>query len=453
MNKGKSITLLSIIGVLMAVLCFFTFVPFDMGIQRYNAVLGAIETEYDISGGTAYTLTLAEDNINEVDDISDVTDELSERLKTLGYDVFKITAYKDTDSDVKDYDIRIEIKAPTNEYGEADTTTLKSDIDVVAAYGDLKFYGGSSSNPTDEILEDVKVIEDASYVGVSTVSSSTTYQVEIKFSSEAYDYLEEQMEAGSFYLKITLGDTTLFSGSSALSSSYFDGRTIQLSSSSETAAKQLALQIKYGALDYKYDVSNGVTITSPYGADFFLAAIIAVCVILVAAIVFFAIKYRGFGLIAALVSYLFIVIELWMMLLVPGIKMSVGGIVGIVFATVLCVDGLTVIIKRIDEEHAKGKTVKFAVTTGLKRALKPILASGIVCAIASVALYFLSSGTLKGFAITFGIGTAVSLVSTLLFTRMFIALIMPLIKGKSFYKLTPPSDGQKIVDEAVKEGE
>ena len=110
MKKNKSITLLSIIGVIMAVLFFFTFARFEIGIKNYNSVLGAIDTEYDISGGKAFTLTLAKDNLKEVDDVSDVTKKLSSRLEALGYDYYKITTIESTEEGVKDSDIKIEIR-------------------------------------------------------------------------------------------------------------------------------------------------------------------------------------------------------------------------------------------------------------------------------------------------------------------------------------------------------
>jgi preprotein translocase subunit SecD len=50
----------------------------------------------------------------------------------------------------------------------------------------------------------------------------------------------------------------------------------------------------------------------------------------------------------------------------------------------------------------------------------------------AVALLLLSfaTGTIKSFAVTFGIGVGVSLIATLVFTRMFTSLILPLVKNK-----------------------
>ena len=112
MNKGKSITLLSIISVLMACVLVFTFMRFEVGVKNYNSLLGAVELDYDLEGGVAYTLTLADDNEEEVgDNINAVIDTLENRLDQLGYGTYSVKAVKSTDESVEDYQIRIETKA------------------------------------------------------------------------------------------------------------------------------------------------------------------------------------------------------------------------------------------------------------------------------------------------------------------------------------------------------
>ena len=82
MKKGKSITLLTVIALVMAFLTGMTFLRFDAGTKTYNSVLGAIQTDYDISGGTAYTLTAAKDNVNVVNDdnVKDVINTLKSQI-------------------------------------------------------------------------------------------------------------------------------------------------------------------------------------------------------------------------------------------------------------------------------------------------------------------------------------------------------------------------------------
>ena len=426
MKKGKSITLLTLIVVIMACLTAMTFIRFNVGSSKYVSVLGAIETDYDISGGTAYTLTTTKDNVNVVNDdnIDDIVDTLKSRMNALGYESYSVKAIKVND----DYEIRIEARGDVDDYGDIDDTQLASDIAVVAAYGEIEFYGDTSSSPSGEdkkILEDIDVIKTAKYSGTYTSDSTTYYQVSIEFTKEGYEALSKLLEENStYYVKIMLGDTELLSGSSALSSDYFSGRTLAITTTTEASAKQAALQIKSGGLKYEFEVSDGESISSSYGENVALYSVVAVFSLFVIAIVAFAILYKGYGLVAGLTSLLFMLLYLLMLIAVPGIKLSLGGVIGIIFALILTEDGLMITIKRIIEESQRGKMIKPSVKTGFRRSLKPIINSDVVCLVVGLLAFALGGGVITCFGAVFAIGVVLSALSTLLFSRMFMTLIL-----------------------------
>ena len=426
MNKSKSITLLSIISVIIAFVLVMTFIRFPIGIKNYNSLLGAVELDYDLAGGTAYTLTLAEDNEEEVEDINQVIDTLEYRLSELGYGVYSVKAIKSMDEGVEDYKIRIETKT---------TDTLASDIAVATAHGELAFFGGAEENPTTQILEDVKVVKSAKFKGEVTTGS---YQIDIDFTKEGYNALMALIESEStYYLKITLGENegkenVLFSDQ--ISEDYFAKRTMPLYTSSEAGARQMALQMNSGGLAYKYEVDGGVSVSSPYGEAVALkcaVAIITLAVVLMAVVI---ILYKGFGVIVALSSLLFILAEGWLLIGVPGVVVSMGGVLGIMCAIILNSIGMTILAKRVKEEfmHSE-KTAKAAVSKGFKVALVPTVNVNVIAGIFALALFAFAKGAIKSFAVTFGIGAVVAIVATLVFTRMFNALIFPLIKNKDTF--------------------
>lgn len=432
MKKGKSITLLTIISIIMVLLVAMTFVKFPIGVKNFNSVLGAIDTDYDLSGGTAYELTLSEDNIEDVEDIQDVIDTLEYRLESLGYDSYSVKAIRSESEENADYAIRIEARGKLDNYGKEDTPTLSSDIQIVAKYGDLEFFGGTSANPTTPILEDMEVISSAK-VSKQNTDTGVTYVVSITFTNKAYKELVKLMGDSAYYFKITLGGTALapFDGESgnSISASNF-AKTMYVTASSESYARQMALQISSGGLMYKYDVEMLGSVTSPYGKDVKLyseIAIIALVVVVMAALI---VMFKGFGIVSTLSMILFEMIELYMLIAIPGVRLSIGGVVGILFANVLAIDGFIITAKRIKEEFANGKTVKASVKTGFKRSLFPVLNAGIVSAVISILLFALTNGVVKNFAITFGIGVVASLIATLLFARMFVALLLPIVKDK-----------------------
>lgn len=428
MKKGKSIALFTIICALLSAILFFTFAQFDVGVKRYNGVLGAIETEYDVSGGQAYTYELTKDNIEEVKDINEVTETVSKRLNALGYEVFNVVCLKNADKDVKDHAIRIEIKAPLTTDGEEDTSLLETDLSIVMSYGEIKLFGDSESEPTTQILEDVKSIENAKYVGEVTLSDgSTGYQMDITFTKEAFEVIKEGIEAGTFYLRIALDDTTLITKSITLSE--FSNRTLQLAITSKSGAKQLALQVQ-GALDYKYELTSSQIISSTYNFDAKLVTIIAVVALFVISTVVFTVKYKGFGLIAGLSFIIYILIYLWLFILIPGVKVSMGSLVGIIISSVLMIDALAVIFTRISEENKKGKTVKFSITSGEGRALKPILSYGVLTTALALTLLIFTKGVIKGFGIALGIGSAVAIFASVVVSKGLIRLVLGMAKNK-----------------------
>lgn len=423
----------------MALLIAMTFATFSVGVKNYNGVIGAIELDYDLKGGTAYTLTLAKDNVEEVEDIDEVIKTLEKRMDALGYQTYSVTAVKSTDEAVKDYDIRIEAKASSNKYGEPDTTALTQDINVVAAYGELKFYGGTSSNPTEEILKDKAVIKNAKYAGIDAGSGSAYYRIEITFTDYAAKTLKTKMNEGTFYLKVTLGETTLMN--SELSSNSFSGSTLSMwldgsQGATESDARRNALQISSGGLAYKYDVSEGVDVSAPYGENAALICAVAIYAVAILLVVAFFVFGKGYGFISGLTLILFLLIEALMLIAVPGVKLSLGGVVGIILSTILTADGLMVIYRRITEEFKNGKMTKTAVKNGFRRSTFPILGACVAAAAVGLCLFLLTTGTVKGFAVTFGIGAVVSCVSTMLFARMFASLVLPIAGyGEKFLNL------------------
>lgn len=437
MKKGKSITLLTIICVIMAILIAMVFVSFQFGVKDYNSVLGSIETDYDISGGTVYELKLADDNTKAVENVDDVIKTLKSRLNSLGYENNSVKAVRPASEDNADYSIRIEVKGSNNEYGSLDYATLDADVRTASLYGELEFFGGASANPTDKILEGEKVISSATNQTFRN-GDELQYVVTINFTDKAYDYISKKMEDGSYYFKVTLGGEVLspFDGASALTSSSF-GKSLYLTSPTEAGAKQVALQISSGGLAYKYDapvrVGESTSILGEKSEIICLASVLAVFVLIV---IFLMIKYKGFGIASALNMLLFLIIETYMLVAVPGVKLSLGGVVGIIMALVLAMDGCILTSKRISEEFESGKTVKAAFKNGFNRAIYPVLNTVIVAGITALALFFIAQAEIKGFAITFGIGCVIALLTGLVFEKMFAYLLLGSVsKKEAFFNL------------------
>ncbi len=434
MKKWKATVLLTIVLVVTAILTVASFVRFPIGTKDFNGFLGAIQTDYDLSGGTAYTLTLDKDNTEDVEDVNEVINTFKYRLNLLGYENYSVKALKDVDEAVKDYDIRIETRGRTDESGSVDKTSLNQDIAVVAAYGELTFYGGSEKSPTEKILTDGKAVSDASYGGMTTNDSTTYYIININFSDYGYNTLKKLIGEGSYYLRIDVGEKSITGteGISIAASSFSKNYTLT-TTAGESMARQFALQIKSGGLAYKYNVSDGVDVSSPFGEKLELKSIIAIAALIAAAIVVMFILDKAFGLVSCLSAILFTDLYLAMLIAIPGIRVSFGGVIGFALAVVLVFDAFFITSKRIKEELSRGKTVKSAVKAGYNRALAPILGTSGIALVVALILFAFAGGAVKSFSLVFAIGAVLSAITGTLLSRMFTNLILPLTGYKESF--------------------
>ncbi len=447
MSKGKSITLLTIISVLMSLLLVMTFLRFPIGVKDYNSPIGAVELDYDIAGGVAYTLALNENNEEEVDEqkVQEVVESIKSRLEDLGYDSYIVKPVKSTDSYVKDYEIRVEIK---------ETGSHDEDMKAVAVYGALKFYGGTEASPATEILEDVKVIADSQYIG----QSETGYVMSLVFTDEGAEELVKTIgDNETYYLRISCGldehnhEIDLFDGT--IDKTLFDdgNKELSMNTSSESMAKRMALQLREGGLEYRYDILNdgvGVKIQTAYGEELAKNSLIAILSITLVAIIVLVIAYKGLGIVGALSFLLFAIAQAWLLIGVPGIIVNLGSIIGIIVAMIISLYTTFMLLQNIKDEYAYSeKTVKASISKGFKDSLVPTINVHVVSGIIALLLFIFTKGVVKSFAITCGIGIVVSAISTLVFTRMFNSIILPLPKNKEkFLKI-------KKVEKAVVEVE
>ena len=141
-----------------------------------------------------------------------------------------------------------------------------------------------------------------------------------------------------------------------------------------------------------------------------------------AVIVFMAIYYRGFGLVAnvALFSNLVFIVAVLSMF---GASLTLPGIAGIVLTVGMAVDANVLIFERIREELTAGESPQTAIHAGYEKALSSIADANITTFIAAIVLFGLGTGPIKGFAITLAIGIATSMFTAIVGTRSIVNLI------------------------------
>lgn len=133
--------------------------------------------------------------------------------------------------------------------------------------------------------------------------------------------------------------------------------------------------------------------------------------------VFMAAFYLLGGMVANFALCLNIIITLGVLCAVKG-TLTLPGIAGALLSIGMAVDANVLIFERIREEIAKGKTLRGALSAGYSRAFGTIFDSHVTTLISSIILYYLGTGTIKGFGATLTIGVAASLFTAVVVTRL-----------------------------------
>ncbi len=198
--------------------------------------------------------------------------------------------------------------------------------------------------------------------------------------------------------------------------------SFQITGLTPIEARDLALLLRAGALAapvYKIDER---TIGPSLGQDNIDRGFNAIKIGFLAVIVFMAIYYKAFGLIAnvALLSNLVFIVA---MLSFLQASLTLPGIAGIVLTVGMAVDANVLIFERIREEVTSGASPQNAIHSGYEKALSSITDANITTLIAAIVLFGVGTGPIKGFAITLMLGIITSMFTAIVGTRVIVNLL------------------------------
>ena len=187
-------------------------------------------------------------------------------------------------------------------------------------------------------------------------------------------------------------------------------------------ARDLALLLRAGAHAAPVYMIDERTIGPNLGQDNIDRGFRAVQIGFLAVIVFMALYYRWFGMIAniALLSNLVFIVALLSLL---QASLTLPGIAGIVLTVGMAVDANVLIFERIREELAAGTPPQAAINAGYEKALSSISDANITTLIAAVVLFAFGTGPVKGFAITLSLGIITSMFTAIIGTRSIANLV------------------------------
>ncbi len=196
----------------------------------------------------------------------------------------------------------------------------------------------------------------------------------------------------------------------------------QITGLTPVEARDLALLLRAGALAAPVYMIDERTIGPSLGQDNIDRGFQAISIGFLAVIIFMAVYYKWFGMIAnvALFSNLVFIVALLSLL---QASLTLPGIAGIVLTVGMAVDANVLIFERIREEIAAGNTPQAAIHSGYEKALSSIADANLTTLIAAVVLFAFGTGPIKGFAITLSLGIITSMFTAIIGTRSIVNLV------------------------------
>ena len=209
------------------------------------------------------------------------------------------------------------------------------------------------------------------------------------------------------------------------------GRAIISGGFSPDEAKSLAQNLNFGALPVPIELISTQTVGASLGEGVLNKGVEAGMIGISLVIIFMLLWYRLPGLVAVIALCSYIVIMLALFTLIP-VTLTAAGLAGFILSIGMAVDANVLVFERMKEEYRGGKDNREAAKVGFSRAWSAIRDGNITSLLSAIILFWFGTSIVKGFALVFGIGVIVSMLSALVVTRtLLLALPVTLLSKKT----------------------
>lgn len=181
-------------------------------------------------------------------------------------------------------------------------------------------------------------------------------------------------------------------------------------------ARALAQNLSFGALPLPISLESTQTIGPSLGAEILQKGIEAGVIGISVVLLFMLVWYRLSGLVAGVSLISYVVIMLALFQFIP-VTLTAAGLAGFVLSLGMAVDANVLVFERMKEEFANGKSSREAAQIGFSRAWSAIRDGNVTSILSAIILFWFGTSLVKGFALVFGVGVVVSMISALIITR------------------------------------
>jgi len=195
------------------------------------------------------------------------------------------------------------------------------------------------------------------------------------------------------------------------------------------SARDLALMLRAGALPAPLEVIEERTVGPDLGADSIEAGKIACVLSMLVVLMFMIVAYGLFGLFANVALLFNVVMQVGALSMLQA-TLTLPGIAGIVLTIGMSVDANILVYERMREELRAGRMPLNVVEAGFRNAFSAIIDSNLTSLFCAFVLFFLGTGPVKGFGVTFAIGIVTTMFTAILMTKLMMLLWLKYRKPK-----------------------
>lgn len=430
MKKSKGVLSLVVTAALIALLAFTTTAGFG---KSHTGSARNIKLGLDLAGGVSITYQVKDKNPSE-EEMKDTIYKLQKRVEQYSTES---SVYQEGDDR-----INIEIPGVSNANEILDELGQPGSLYFIAQKGSDGTDNYSQVNSTGDAAQDYqlnKTLEELEEDGSVVLTGN-----DVK-GAQAGTREDELTKQRMNVVSLTLNDegTKKFAEATKAATEaaphesigiYYDGSFVSVPRVNNTIengqaeisgsmtfeeADSLASTIRIGGLKLELEEIRSNVVGAQLGEQAISTSLKAGAIGLVIVFLFMIFVY----LLPGLASSLALVIYTGLVLVILNafeVTLTLPGIAGIILGIGMAVDANVIIFARVKEEMSRGKSVRNSLKTGFQKALSAILDGNITTLIAALVLWFMGSGTVKGFAQTLGIGIVVSMFTALAVTRLII---------------------------------
>ena len=403
-SKSKSSILFVISVVAITLLAYVGFKGIEIAGWEVKSFNNAITKGLGLQGGVSVLMEIQEDDVSS--GVRQRTKQLLElRVNKIGVAETVVT---------EEGEKRIRIDIP----GAYDSNEI---VDGLSKTGNLEFKDADGN-----VVLTGKDVKDATAI----LDDTSRPVVSLELNADGQEKFAE-VTANNIGKTISIYMDDEVVSSPVVQNTITNGKAVINGMSSMEEATKLAGVISSGALPVSIKAVSINNVGAQLGSEALPNAVKAGVIGVGIIFLFVIIYYRIPGIFASIALTLYITLVL-LVFTELKVALTLPGIAALLLTIGMAVDANILIFERIEEELKNGISVKSAVKAGFENAMSSIVDSNSTTFIAALILYFIGSGSVKGFAVTLMIGIVLSLFTALIVTKtlMNLSIDMGLLKKK-----------------------